>query len=71
MTGYDTAAMQFELFVAALAAFEDEMQALAPFFLRFSAGFMAGTSPSVRRRMERDLARANRRPSLIHRGGKA
>lgn len=64
-------AEQLGMFVAALDAFDEHVAGLSPFFLEFSRQFLAGSAPTTRRRMLRDWARANRRPSLIHNGRKA
>ena len=50
---------------------ELEMTFVNPFWEQFAAAFLAATPPSQRRRWQRDTARANRRPSLIHNGRKA
>jgi hypothetical protein len=54
-----------------MADFDKEVEKLASIFMQFSNQFMAGIDPSTRRRIERDLARLNRRPSLIHNGRRA
>jgi len=61
-------AEQIEEIARAIKALEENF--VSPFFDSFSKAFMATTPPSQRRRWERDLARANRRPSLIHNGRK-
>lgn len=54
-----------------MADFEKDVAKLAAVFMQFSGQFMATIDPTIRRRTERDLARLNRRPSLIHNGRKA
>lgn len=54
-----------------MADFEKDVERLASVFMQFSGQFMATIDPTIRRRLERDLARLNRRPSLIHNGRKA
>jgi hypothetical protein len=54
-----------------MADFNGEVAKLAAIFMQFSEQFMASLDPSVRRRLDRDLARMNRRPALIHNGRKA
>ena len=51
-----------------MADFEKDVEKLAAVFMQFSATFMAGLDPTTQRRLDRDLARMNRRPSLIHNG---
>lgn len=62
--------VQLGMFIAALDAFQEDVAGMSPFFKAFARSFMAGCGPTSRRRMERDWARANRRPSLIHNGRK-
>ena len=64
-----TYAEQMEKLTFALNELEREF--INPFWDKFAAAFMAATPPSQRRRWQRDMARANRRPALIHNGGKA
>jgi hypothetical protein len=49
---------------------ELEAELVSPFWERFSAAYRAAGPPSQIRRWQRDLDRANRRPSLIHNGGR-
>lgn len=50
---------------------ELEVEFVSPFWAQFAAAYRAAGPPSQIRRWERDLARMNRRPSLIHNGRKA
>lgn len=50
---------------------ELEVELISPFWEKFAAAYRAAGPPSQIRRWERDLARMNRRPSLIHNGRKA
>ena len=61
-------AEQIEEIARAIKELEESF--ISPFWDTFAAAFMATTPPSQRRRWERDIARANRRPSLIHNGRK-
>ncbi len=71
MTTARPLAEQLGMFIAALDAFHEEVAGMTPFFRAFGRAFLAGCGPTTRRRMLRDWARANRRPSLIHNGRKA
>lgn len=53
-----------------MAIEELERSFVSPFWQKFATAFMDTTPPKTRRRWQRDLARANRRPSLIHNGRK-
>jgi hypothetical protein len=66
-----TTAPVFDAVTVWMADFDKEVEKLAAVFMQFSGQFMDSLPPSTRRRMARDLARLNRRPSLIHNGRKA
>ena len=53
----------------ALAELDAEL--VSPFWAAFSDAYRTSASPSQLRRWERDLARLNRRPALIHNGRRA
>ena len=54
-----------------MADFAKDVEKLAAVFMQFSATFMASLDPTTQRRLDRDLARMNRRPALIHNGRRA
>lgn len=63
---------KLQLFAAALDSFGESVRSVGMAFRRFCHQYQVLTArtPSERRRLIRDWRRFNRRPALIHKGGK-
>lgn len=71
MTTIDFEGVSVAMRQLAQALAELEVEFVSPFWDAFATAYRAGGPPSQLRRWQRDLDRANRRPSLIHNGRKA
>lgn len=71
MTTIDFDSITVAMRQLAQALEELEVEFVSPFWEQFAAAYRAASPPSQIRRWQRDLDRANRRPSLIHNGKKA
>lgn len=63
---------KMQLFAAALAAFGEAVRGVGAVFRRFCHQYQIAMAPTERekRRLIRDWQRFNRRPALIHNGGR-
>lgn len=71
MTTIDIEGISAAMRQLAQALEELDVEFVNPFWEQFAAAYRAAGPPSQLRRWQRDLDRANRRPSLIHNGRKA
>jgi hypothetical protein len=71
MIGIDIDGMAAAMKQLTQALAELEVELVSPFWAAFATAYRTAASPSQLRRWQRDLDRANRRPSLIHNGRKA